>query len=225
MTRIDDLSLSGVADPEWFDDALRRVATEPESIVELFPAVGRHCGRGEHTGVTAGATRQMNQAKPAGWRVDDAARVMLLRTVPLGGSVLAEVVDGLYRFGDADEKRGVLLALATLDLPADMTCALLDDAIRTNDSRLLAAALGPAAACLTAPMWRQAVLKCVFSGVPLHNVADLDARADAELATMLDGLVREREAAGRTVPDDAMALFRRLTTATKPDAGTTAPEA
>ncbi len=216
MTGIDELSVAliGIADPDWFGNALRRVAAEPESIVELFPAVGRHCGRGERSGVAAGATRHVNQAGAAGWRVDDAARVMLLRAMPLGGSVLAEVVDGLYRFGDADEKRGVLLSLANLDLPSDVTRALLDDAIRTNDSRLLAAALGPAAACLTAPMWRQAVLKCVFTGVPLHNVADLEARADAELATMLDGLVRERQAAGRTVPDDAMALFRRLTTAT-----------
>ncbi len=216
MTRINELSmaLTGVADPAWFDNALRRVASEPESIVEVFPAVGRHCGRGECSGLAADATTQSNPAQPAGWRVDDAARVILLRALPLNGSVLAEVVEGLYRFGDADEKRGVLLALAALDVPTDVTRALLDDAIRTNDSRLLAAALGPAAACLTAPMWRQAVLKCVFSGVPLHNVADIDVRADAELATMLDGLVREREAAGRTVPDDAMALFRRLTTAT-----------
>ena len=217
MTRINELSvaLTGVADPAWFDNALRRVASEPESIVEVFPAVGRHCGRGERSGLAAAdATTHSNRAQPAGWRVDDAARVILLRALPLNGSVLAEVVEGLYRFGDPDEKRGVLLALAALALPADVTRALLDDAIRTNDSRLLAAALGPAAACLTAPMWRQAVLKCVFTGVPLHNVADLEVRADAELATMLDGLVREREAAGRTVPDDAMALFRRLTTAT-----------
>jgi hypothetical protein len=192
MTRTDELSaaLAGVADPEWLDRALRSVANEPESIVELFPAVGRHCGRREYS---------------------DAARVRLLRAVPRRGSDLAEIVDGLYRFGDAHEKRGVLLALAALDLPTDTTRALVDDAIRTNDSRLLAAALGPVAACLTAPMWRQAVLKCVFTGVPLHNVADLEARADAELATMLDGLVQERQAAGRTVPDDAMALLWRLT--------------
>lgn len=206
-------ALTGAADPEWFHNALRRVAAEPESIAALFPAVGRHCGRGERQPVSP-AVRGEPQPESAASRIDDAARVMLLRAVPLHGAALAKVVDGLYRFGDAHEKRGVLVALPTLDVPADTTRALLDDAIRTNDSRLLAVALGPAAACLPAPMWRQAVLKCVFTGVPLHNVADLEARADAELATMLDGLVRERQAAGRTVPDDAMALLRRLTTAT-----------
>jgi hypothetical protein len=215
MRRTDELSaaLTGMADPEWFHRALGLVAAEPESIAELFPAVGRHCGRGQHRPATPADSRQP-QPELADWSIDDAARVLLLRSVPLHGSALAEIVESLYRFGDAHEKRGVLAALPTLDMPADMKRVLLDDAIRTNDSRLLAAALGPAAACLPAPMWRQAVLKCVFTGVPLQNVADLDARADAELATMLDGLVRERQAAGRTVPDDAMALLRRLTTAT-----------
>ena len=213
--RTDELAamLTGVADPEWFDHALRRVAADPESIAELFPAVGRHCGRGDYRREEPAAPGQP-RPELAGQRIDDAARVLLLRTVPLHGSALAEIVEGLYRFGDAHEKRAVLVALPTLDVSAETTRTLLNDAIRTNDSRLLAAALGPAAACLPAPMWRQAVLKCVFTGVPLHSVADLEARADADLATMLDGLVRERQAAGRTVPDDALALLRRLTTAT-----------
>ncbi|MEK8109707.1 EboA domain-containing protein [Micromonospora sp. M12] len=43
---------------------------------------------------------------------------------------------------------------------------LLHDAIRTNDTRLVAAALGPYARHLDPAAWRQAVLKCVFSGVP-----------------------------------------------------------
>ena len=77
---------------------------------------------------------------------------------------------------------------------------LLHDAIRTNDTRLVAAALGPYAGHLDDAAWRQAVLKCVFMGVPLAAVDGLDERADAELAAMLAALADERAAAGR---DDA----------------------
>ncbi|PWI19307.1 hypothetical protein DI272_37985 [Streptomyces sp. Act143] len=84
---------------------------------------------------------------------------------------------------------------------------LLDDAIRTNDPRLVAAAVGSAARRLDDGMWRQAVLKCVFMEIPLTAVADLDRRADGELARMLADLDDERRAAGRSLPDDATVLL------------------
>src|SRR5262245_40451444 len=207
MTTVDELrdALTGVADPDWLAAAQASVSAEPARIVEVFPAVGRRCGRGALSGLP-------------GWRTDDAARVLLLRTLPPGGPDVPVLATRLYRDGDANEKRAVLLALSTLDIPADAQRSLLHDAIRTNDTRLLAAALGPAAACLETPAWRQAVLKCVFTGVELHHVADLETRADSELAAMLAGLVQEREAAGRTVSPDALALLHRLTTA-KPTNG------
>nr|WP_238424347.1 EboA domain-containing protein [Micromonospora parastrephiae] len=78
---------------------------------------------------------------------------------------------------------------------------------------MVAAALGPYARHLDAAAWRQAVLKCVFSGVPLAAVADLDSRADSELAAMLAALAAERHAAGRELPADATDLLDRLTAA------------
>ncbi|MET8463109.1 EboA domain-containing protein, partial [Micromonospora zamorensis] len=77
----------------------------------------------------------------------------------------------------------------------------------------VAAALGPYARHLDPAAWRQAVLKCVFSGVPLAAVADLDTRADGELAAMLAALAAERHAAGRDLPADATDLLDRLTAA------------
>ncbi|WP_449479656.1 EboA domain-containing protein [Streptomyces rochei] len=45
---------------------------------------------------------------------------------------------------------------------------LVEDALRANDTPLLAAALGPyAARHLDAHQWRHAVLKCLFTGVPV----------------------------------------------------------
>ena len=179
----------------WLDDGVARVSADPASITRLFAAAGRHCGRAPLPGVP-------------GWTADQAARVLLLRALPAGD--LARHVDDLYRHGDATEKLAVLKALPLLPI-GDAAAPLLHDAVRTNDTRLVAAALGPYAAHLDQAAWRQAVLKCVFMGIPLTVVHGLAGRADAELAAMAKGLRDEREAAGRRFPDDALALLSQST--------------
>ena len=87
---------------------------------------------------------------------------------------------------------------------------LVRDALRSNDTRLVAAALGPGARDLPAAEWRQGVLKSVFMGLPLSAVDGLAERADTELGRMLAALRHEREAAGRTMPADAVELLERL---------------
>lgn len=190
-----------VADLRWLADALSRVAASPAAVAGLFPAVSRHCGRG-----------LLPDPDPelAGWTVDDAARVLLLTALSLPGAALAGQISALYRYGDAAEKRAVLRALPWLDI-GDSGVELLRDAIRTNDPRLVAAALGPYARHLDDALWRQAVLKCVFMDIPLSAVTGLADRADSELARMLAGLADERHAAGRTMSADATALLTRLT--------------
>ena len=184
----------------WLEGALRRVQADPGAVGGLFPAAGRRCGRGP-LDPAAGAR--------FGWTVDDAARALLLAALPLTGAALAEEVAAAYRHGDAAERRGVLRALHLLDL-GDAGVPLVTDAIRSNDTRLIAAALGPYAADHLPPAWyRQAILKCVFVGIPLAEVAGLDRRADAELARMLLDFAHERVAAGRDVPGDVWPLIER----------------
>ncbi|GAA2627050.1 EboA domain-containing protein [Dactylosporangium fulvum] len=190
-----DALAADLTDTVWLDTALETVSRQPSAIARLFPAAGRQCGRWALT-------------RLPGWTVDDAARVLLLTHLPAAG--LAAELEPLYRFGDAAEKRAVLRALPLLDLDAAVVTPLLLDALRTNDTRLVAAALGPAARHLPDTAWRQGVLKAVFMGLPLADVADLDGRADGELATMLAGLVEERTAAGRTMAADATELLHRL---------------
>jgi hypothetical protein len=80
--------------------------------------------------------------------------------------------------------------------------------LRTNDIRLVAAALGPfAGEHLDQHSWRHGVLKCLFVGVPLAAVADTDRRSDAELLRMVADYADERRAAGREVPADAVSLL------------------
>ncbi|MEV4465684.1 EboA domain-containing protein [Micromonospora echinofusca] len=186
-------ALRGVPDPDWLDAALRRVAAEPAAIDRFFPAAGRRCGRAP-------------LPDAPGWSADEAARALLLVALPDEHAAYART---RYLHGDAAEKRAVLKALPLLPVGA-AGVPLLHDAIRTNDTRLLTAALGPYARHLDPAAWRQAVLKCVFTGVPLAVVHDLDARADGELAAMLGALDAERRAAGRGLPADATDLLTRL---------------
>jgi hypothetical protein len=182
------LSILGPDGAAWLDAALAEArpdqAPQPSRGLppwELrFAAAGRECGLPEAA---------------------EAARVLILRAARPGAAAVA----GLYARGTGAERRAVLLALTDLALTREERVRLIEDALRTNDTGLVAAAVGTrAAAHLDAHAWRHAVLKCVFTGVPLAAVADLAERAhgDAELARMLKDFAMERAAAGRPVPDD-----------------------
>ncbi|MPY79542.1 MAG: hypothetical protein GEV04_13890 [Actinophytocola sp.] len=188
------------------NELIDEVTSTPARIAVLFPAVARSVGRGP-----------TDPADPDGLvtsRVEDQARVALLRAAAqgLGRADLAREVAALYRHGDADEKRAVLRALDHLDL-GDDALDLLGDALRGNDIRLIAAALGPyAVRRLDVHSWRHGVLKCLFTGVPLTAVSGIAERGDAELARMVDGFAAERRTAGRDVPADATWLLELLST-------------
>ncbi|MFV2019079.1 EboA domain-containing protein [Micromonospora sp. LOL_023] len=199
-------ALRGVSDPDWLAAARTRLVADPAGLPALCAAAGRRCGRADLAGAP-------------GWSADEAARALLLVDLSTVTSTaeLATAVDDCYHHGDAAERRAVLKALPLLPI-GDRAVPLLHDAIRTNDTRLVAAALGRYARHLDQAAWRQAVLKCVFAAVPLAAVYDLDARADGELSIMLAGLAEERTAADRTLPADALALLARLRAADAPAA-------
>ncbi|MFI7131677.1 EboA domain-containing protein [Nonomuraea sp. NPDC050153] len=113
-------------------------------------------------------------------------------------------IRALYERGDSGERLAILTALPELGLGA-AAIPLVEDALRTNDARLVAAALGPyGARWLDDHAFRQGVLKCVFMEIPLASVAGLDGRTDAELTRMLSDYAAERRAAGRPVPHDIL---------------------
>ena len=193
---LDDLraALGAVPGKALLDDALARVRSEPDAAGSLFARAERKLGREP-------------LADGSAWTAGRAGRALLLAELADPDRIVT-----LYHQGDAAERLAVLAALPLLDL-GDAGVPLLHDALRTNDTRLVAAALGPYAAHLDAATWRQGVVKCVFMGVPLSAVDRLDDRADQELAAMLAALATERAAAGRRMPADALALLNRLTVA------------
>ena len=183
-------------------DRLRHMAAaigeKPAAIDVLFPAAAREVGRGP-----------VDDGDPGGMlgpTLDDMVRGVLLRALveaEQDPSALLRRVGQLYRFGDSDERRAVLRNLAELGLgePAEY---LVEDALRSNDLRLIGAAMGAwAGAHLGDAAWRHGVLKCLFVGVPLEAVHCLTDRADAELARIVAAFGEERLAAGRSIPVDA----------------------
>ncbi|MBC2907304.1 EboA domain-containing protein [Streptomyces cupreus] len=173
----------------WLDQALEEAAANP----------------GTHGPISVWELRLAEAGRRCGSEYADAARVLILHAARAD----TDAVTRVYFQGTGAERRAVLHALPHL-VPGPDALPLIEDALRTNDTGLLAAAVGPYAARHLDPhQWRHAVLKCLFTGVSVSAVADLEgrARADAELARMLGDYAAERTAAGRPVPED---LYRVL---------------
>jgi hypothetical protein len=183
----------------WLREAVADVEADPAAVRSRFPMAGRKVGR-------APLDPDADPDDVHATTIDDAARTLLLQA--LGDRVLHELAD-LYRFGDAAERRGLLRALPYLPV-GDGAMEILDDAIRTNDTRLVAAALGPyATEHLDDAAYDQAVLKCVFIGVPITPLDGLPQRATPETARMLAAFVHERVAAGRDIPAEVWDVIDR----------------
>jgi hypothetical protein len=189
-------ALTAVPGRAWLAGAEATVRADPDAVGPLFARADRKLGR------------EPLPADPR-WTAGRAGRALLLSALAESPRGLDRIV-AVYRQGDPAERLAVLQALPLLPIGASAV-PVLHDALRTNDARLVSAALGPYAAHLDAATWRQGVIKCVFMGVPLAVVDALDDRADGALAAMLAGLVDERRAARRAVPADALALIDRLT--------------
>lgn len=190
---------------DWLDEVAAQVVENPQRIERHFPAVGRKVGRAP----------LRPDVDPQGLRgsVDDVARARLIATVvkATDPATAARILTDLYRHGDDAERRGVLRGLAAIDSPESLVAAgvaLVNDALRTNDPRLVAAALGEfAGRHLPAVEWRGGVLKCIFMEIPLAAVAAVEERRDADLKVQADNLADERRAAGRSLSPDLTALI------------------
>jgi L-ribulose-5-phosphate 3-epimerase len=179
-------SVEALRAASWLAQAERTVRDDPDALPRIFAEAGRQ--------TRAGA---------------EEARIRLVVAFAEAASDLADGLTVLYRHGSSTERRGVLRALAEVGGKAtDAGIALVRDALRTNETGLVTAALGTFAdQHLDQHSWRHGVLKCLFMGVPLAAVAGLERRTDAELLRMVTAFADERRAAGRPVPDDALTLL------------------
>lgn len=197
---------------DWLTQSTTAVAADPGTLTTVFATAGRRLGRSplrpgaDPGGVLFGTTT-------------DHARGRFISSLAgfLSPEDLAEALLALYGGGDSAERRGVLRGLGDLassapnlpDAVVSVGLRVTTEALRTNESGIVAAAVGPfAAAHLDQHNWRHAVLKLVFMGISLSAVAGLRERADAELARMAGDFAAERRAAGRSVPEDVQLLLQ-----------------
>ena len=196
----------------------RRLQDAPETIGDLFTAAARLVGRGPLD--RSGADDLLAPS------VEDTSRVHLLVAVAevLPPRELTEVLRRLYEHGDGDEKRAVIRSLTYLPSAAAAAAPLLHDALRSNDLRLVAAAMGRGGReHLDDAAWRHGVLKCLYTGVGLRAVDGLQQRCDADLRQMVAAFVDERSAAGRDVPDDVWLVLGHPARAPRQSGAPSAP--
>lgn len=198
---------SGAGAEQWIEEATATARTNPGRVARLFAEAGRKVGR-----------EPLDPDDPHGYHgtVDDDARAAIIAALAESGAP-ARVLPDLYEHGDDAERRGVLRGLQRVSGTPGLTeewreagLTLTADALRTNDPRLVAAAMGDFARDhLDDHAWRHGVLKLVFMGAPLAVVSGLENRRDAELADMADRFAAERQAAGRSIPDDLRLIDAR----------------
>lgn len=178
---------------------LESVAQSPKNIIRIFPSAAREIARGP--------ADPKDPAGIAGPTIDDAVRAALLvRYAESFPESLAHEIRELYEYGDTEEKRAILRALDQLPASAEAHF-LIQDALRTNDRRLIAAAMGTwSQHNLPDDEWRQGILKCLFVGVSLEAISGSQSRNDRQMARMAAGYAHELLLAGRSIPADIRPL-------------------
>src|SRR5437667_863087 len=191
----------------WLAAARAETGRDGSALGRHFPPAARKVG---HAMLLASPSPAGVRLFPGGpvlnpWRVDEAARVLLLledaRRAPAGAPARA---NDLYFVSDGRERIALLRGLALLP-ESDAALPAVRDALRANAADLFAAAIcenGYTSRHLSDDLFNQAVLKCAFVGLRLERIERVEERGTPELARMLFAYVTEREHAGRSVGAD-----------------------
>jgi len=148
------------------------------------------------------------------WDASRAARTLLLLAATRNRSPEAcvDLIAGLFRHGDNNERAALLSALALLPFP-EAYVEIAVEACRTNVVDVF-----EAIACdnpypsshFSDASFNQMVLKALFLGVAVDRIVGWRTRVNAELARMVADYAEERRSAGRRVPDDVERIRRAV---------------
>lgn len=142
---------------------------------------------------------------PRGWSVDQAARALLVISLPAPEpTAYVAALDRLFAAAEMGEAVALYQALPLFPHPEahHFRCT---EGIRTNIKAVFCAIAhrNPyPAEHLTEDEWNQLVMKSLFVGAALDPIAGLDTRANPALAKMFIGLAHERRAAHRPMPPE-----------------------
>jgi hypothetical protein len=144
-----------------------------------------------------------NGLTPAEWTVDQAARILLVLSLPYENrEQFLNILTQLFATADVGEQTALYLGLPLFPYPDDFKSRA-SEGIRTNMTVVFnAIALDNPypAEYMDEAAWNQMVLKAIFVGSPLHRIQGLDKRANVTLANTLSDFAHERWAAKRPVP-------------------------
>ena len=192
----------------WLEGRLAMMATGPDAA-EIHIALGltpRKLGKSDlalSADDLAAAHAAHPGFQPVGWTVADAARVLLLTSLPAEGSRrFADLFAELCASADVVESVTLYRGLPLYPEPAALQ-AQVGEGLRTN----IRAVFEAIAHHNPFPhdhfddhRWNHMVLKALFIGSRLAPIFGLDARANDELARIMRDFAHERWAAGRVVP-------------------------
>jgi len=193
---------------DWLNDSCRAIAAgAPERRFFMdVSAASRHTGKALldlDADAIAAAEAARSGWRPGHWTCDQAARTLLLLSLPHSDDPDASVrtLDRFFECADLSELVAGYQALPLLACPERLVarCA---EGIRTNITDVFRAVVhnNPfPREHLDEDAWNQLVLKSLFSGVELAPIQGLDERANADLMRMLCDYAHERWAAGREV--------------------------
>jgi hypothetical protein len=191
----------------WLDEKSTALAAFPSATPEktvftAFSSCVRYSGKaalGLDASALKAARAEVSGWNPSDWTCDQAARILLLLSLP-PGPASAKTMDQLWQTADVSEAVALQKSVAVLANP-EGHLARAREALRSNIQEVFAAITlrNPyPAAHFDNLGWNQMVVKTFFVELPLTAVEGLDRRVNAPLSRMLSDLAEERWAAGRT---------------------------
>ncbi len=139
--------------------------------------------------------------RPAGWSVDQAARMVLMLSATPEGGEFARRLEQLCITADVRESIAFYQGLPLYPEP-ERYVARAGEGVRTNMKAVFEAVAhrNPyPAEHFSKNAWNQMVLKAIFVGSALNPIQGLDARRNRDLALTLIDYAHERWAASRTI--------------------------
>ena len=191
----------------WLDEKRQLINNGAATRIffTAFSAVPRYTAKNEIQPTLEeleSAANACNNWFPANWTIDQAARTLLVLSLPSNdANKYLQTLSQVFAAADVRELVALYQALPLLPYPEQL-CDRAAEGIRSNMTAVFnAVALENPypAEYLDNLAWNQMVLKALFVGSPLHSIQRLDERANPELARMLVDYAHERWAAGRDV--------------------------
>lgn len=192
----------------WLEEKAALLATgaPDKTVFTSFSACVRHAGKASlnlDAAALAAARLEIPDWDPSDWTCADAARILLLLTLP-PGPASARTMDQIWQTADVAEAAAIQKAAAVLAYPEGCMDRA-REALRSNIQAVFEAITvrNPYPALhFDTVGWNQMVVKTFFVGVPLSSIVGLDRRANPPLSRMLADLAHERWAAGRAFAPD-----------------------